>query len=128
MRPTPFNPASDFAPIPFSASICKEALNIKEAGLAWTPHAGCFVWDRENRIEAASPFPLDIYFILNLNRFLEIFGTEEEIQRSLVWLPTVSQALSLLRRARPEEFRFPVMDPEELLLELYRRLLDHLRD
>lgn len=128
MRPTPFNPITDFAPIPFSEAVCKEALNLKEAGLAWTPHVGCFVWDRENRIETASPFPLDIYFILNLNRFLEIFENEEELQGSLVWVPTASQALTLLNRTRPVEYRFPVMAPEELLIELYRRLLDHLRD
>jgi hypothetical protein len=53
---------------------------------------GCFVWDPDEIIEATSPFPSRIYFILNLGHFLRIFGSLEEISRKLVWLPTYHQA------------------------------------
>jgi hypothetical protein len=50
------------------------------------------VWDPEENIAPTSPFPNRIYFILNLGRFLQTFGTLESMQEKLVWLPTWSQA------------------------------------
>jgi hypothetical protein len=57
MKPTPFNPETDFAPIPFHLRHCQVAAELKQAGLPWTPHVGCFVWDRDGHITASSPFP-----------------------------------------------------------------------
>ena len=92
MKPTPFNPDTDLPPIPFDLRHCQAAAQLKERGLPWTPHVGCFVWDPHEIIEVTSPFPGRIYFILNLGHFLRIFGSLEEISRKLVWLPTYHQA------------------------------------
>ena len=95
MKPTPFNPDTDLPPIPFDLRHCQAAAQLKERGLSWTPHVGCFVWDPHEIIEVTSPFPGRIYFILNLGHFLRIFGSLEEISRKLVWLPTYHQACLL---------------------------------
>ncbi|MFZ2087168.1 MAG: hypothetical protein WAU47_01225 [Desulfobaccales bacterium] len=92
MKSTPFDPAFDLAPTPFEERHCLRAMHLKEAGLRWKPHAGCFVWDREGVIQVPSPFPRQIYFILNLGRFLELFETIENLMAKLVWLPTWHQA------------------------------------
>ncbi len=68
------------------------AAQLKEAGLPWKPHVGCFVWDRDEQINVPSPFPEHIYFILNLGRFLEIFESIEKIIEKLIWVPTWHQA------------------------------------
>ena len=92
MKPTPFNPQKDLPPIPFDLQHCQAAAQLKERGLSWNPHVGCFVWDPHEIIEVSSPFPNRIYFILNLGHFLRIFGSLEEISKKLVWLPTYHQA------------------------------------
>ncbi|MDH3558034.1 MAG: hypothetical protein OEU80_02955 [Deltaproteobacteria bacterium] len=91
MKPTPFNSETDLPPIPFDLRHCQAAAQLKERGLPWTPHVGCFVWDPDEIMEVTSPFPGRIYFILNLGHFLRIFGSLEEISRKLVWLPTYHQ-------------------------------------
>ena len=58
MKPIPFDPATDMAPIPFDQNHLELARQLKQAGLEWKPHVGCFVWDHEKHIEADSPFPL----------------------------------------------------------------------
>jgi hypothetical protein len=93
-----FDPEKDLAPIPFDESICMRALEMKRNGLIWRPHVGCFVWDPEEFIKPASPFPGRIYFILSISRFLEIFDSIEEIIEKLVWLPTWHQAMLVCRQ------------------------------
>lgn len=92
MKSTPFNPETDLAPIPFTEEVCLAAKEMKERGLKWQPHVGCFVWDEKRLIEVSSPFPNRIYFILNLGHFLKRFETVENIAEQLVWLPTWQQA------------------------------------
>jgi hypothetical protein len=92
MKPIPFNPQKDLAPMVFDAHICHLAQEIKRLGIRWHPHVGCFVWDPEKTIEAESPFPHRIYFILSLPRFMDIFGSPEALVEKLVWLPTWHQA------------------------------------
>ena len=99
-----FNPEKDLAPLPFDERICRRALEMKKGGLAWQPHVGCFVWDPDEFIKPASPFPGRIYFILSLARFIEIFDTIEQIAQKLVWLPTWHQArLVCLQLGIPDE-------------------------
>jgi hypothetical protein len=98
MKPTPFNPETDLSPIPFDEQHRHLAAQLKEAGLTWKPHVGCFVWDRDKHIEVGSPFPNRIYFILNLGHFLRIFGTIEAVAEKLIWLPTHHQARLLCDR------------------------------
>ena len=83
---------SDLPPTPFGKDHRELALRLKQAGLAWKPHVGCFVWDREGLIPADSPFPDRVYFILNLGHFLRLLGTAERVRERLVWLPTWHQA------------------------------------
>ena len=92
MKPIRFNPAKDLAPIPFDEQICRLASDLKNLGLNWRPHVGCFVWDPDGFIKAESPFPGRIYFILSLPRFVDIFGSIASMVEILVWLPTWHQA------------------------------------
>jgi hypothetical protein len=48
---------------------------------------------RDDRVRAAR-----IFFVLSLPRFVETFGSVEEMARHLVWLPTWHQACLLCRR------------------------------
>ena len=47
MKPLPFDPHKDLAPIPFEARHVELAKELKRLGLPWAPHVGCFVWDGE---------------------------------------------------------------------------------
>ena len=93
-----FNPEEDLAPMPFDESICLRALVMKNSGLVWRPHVGCFVWDSDEFVKPASPFPGRVYFILSLARFIEIFETIDQIAEKLVWLPTWHQARLVCRQ------------------------------
>ncbi len=93
-----FNPETDLAPMPFDKRICHRALEMKNCGLIWRPHVGCFVWDRDETIKPRSPFPGRIYFILSLKRFVDIFETIEQVAEKLVWLPTWHQAQLIYRQ------------------------------
>lgn len=98
MKPIPFNPDKDVAPIPFDERLCRLGAALKDKGLQWQPHVGCFVWDPDGFIEAPSPFPNRIYFILSMARFLQILGTVEQMIAKLVWLPTWHQGQILCRK------------------------------
>ena len=78
-------------PIPISEEILRLARGLKEGGLDWEPEVGHFVWDPNEVIESPSPFPLRVYFILNLKRFLSIFGSIDSMKSNLIWLPTPYQ-------------------------------------
>ncbi len=93
-----FDPEKDLAPMPFDRRICQQALEMKKTGLEWRPQVGCFVWDPDEYIKPASPFPGRIYFILSLARFLDIFDTIEKMAEKLVWLPTWHQARLVCRQ------------------------------
>jgi len=130
MQATPFNPEKDIPPIPFDEQICYAAERLKMFGLPWEPHAGCFVRDPQGFIQAPSPFPNRIYFILNLNRFLDIFHTVEQMKNHLVWLPTWHQARMLCRNyGVTDELLLKdianahPMNPQIELLMLYERLV-----
>ncbi len=98
MKPIPFNPQTDLAPVAFDLQVCHLAVEIKRLGIKWQPHVGCFVWDPDAHIKADSPFPHRIYFILSLPRFIDIFGSVEAMVEKLVWLPTWHQARLLCQR------------------------------
>ncbi len=98
MSNIPFDPAVDLAPIPFRDDLCRLARELRDQGLVWKPHVGCFVWDPDAHIDAPSPFPGRIYFILSMARFLRIFGSVEAMVQHLVWLPTWHQAHQVARK------------------------------
>jgi len=126
MKPTPFDSDRDLPPLPFDARHCDSAARLKTAGLPWHPHVGCFVWDRDGHIAVPSPFPQQIYFILNLGHFLQILGAVDDIQAKLIWLPTWHQARLLAAHlAVPPETiarifqQEPASAPGDELLALY---------
>jgi hypothetical protein len=98
MKPIPFDPQKNLAPMVFDSQTCQLAQEMKHLGIDWQPHVGCFVWDPDNSIEVDSPFPHRIYFILSLPRFIDIFGSPEAIAEKLVWLPTWHQARLLCQQ------------------------------
>ena len=130
-----FNPEKDLAPMPFDERICQQALKMKNAGLVWRPHVGCFVWDRDEVIRPASPFPGRIYFILSMTRFVEIFGSIEQITAKLVWLPTWHQAQLVYRQMRGTNAARDVQGPEnqtfsatEDLIHIYGLIIEALNE
>ena len=119
----------EILPIPIDDTILAAAYRLKRLGLAWSPQVGCFVWDREAVISAPSPFPKRVYFILNMRRFTDIFGSEENMRQQLVWVPTWHQAIGLCSRlgiADTDADRFfnvrGFTSGEDGLLQLYARI------
>ena len=91
---------------------------------------GCFVWDREGRIEAGAPFGEGIYFILDLKPFLRRFGTTDTMSKTLVWLPDWHQALWICELLDIEDDAITSVsvginptDAGEILLGLYNLIL-----
>ena len=135
MTPIRFNPEKDLAPIPFDERVCQLALDLKNLGLNWQPHVGCFVWDPDDIIKVESPFPRRIYFILSLPRFIEIFGSIANMVEKLVWLPTWHQArllceqLGVTKHDLDDDWQSgTAFSPGEDLLGLYRRIGDALQN
>ena len=134
MKTKRFNPAKDLAPMPFDEAVCRKALAMKKSGLAWQPHVGCFVWDPDEFIKPASPFPGRIYFILSLQRFIEIFDSIEEITAKLVWLPTWHQARLICRQLgisdeviESERKKSDALSASDDLLNLYGLIIKALK-
>ncbi len=129
MQPVPFDPETDLAPLPFDAELCELAHTLKRRGLPWRPHVGCFVWDPDHCIKPASPFPQQVYFILSLPRFIEIFGSIDAITEKVIWLPTWHQARLLCQRygINPAPTP-PAASPTEELKTLFRLIGDALSD
>jgi hypothetical protein len=135
MKPTPFKQETDLPPIPFDIRHCTLANELKNAGLIWKPRVGCFVWDKDDQIGVDSPFPGNIYFILNLGQFLRFFGTNDKISKALVWLPTWYQARLLCNRYDVDGkgikdicTTVSALDPAEELLEIYKLILENLHN
>jgi hypothetical protein len=134
MKPKPFDPKTDLAPIPFDRRLIHRAEQLKHLGLPLPPHVGCFVWDPEGAIPAPSPFPERVYFVLSMPRFLDIFGSEEAMIERLVWLPTwhqarwVAQRMGVGDRVAGIWRDSPSMEPGEDLLLLYDLLIEAFRE
>jgi len=132
MKPTPFDPVTDLAPIPFSRELCQLAAQLKQDGLIWHPHVGCFVWDKDKHIPVSSPFPHRIYFILNMGHFLKIFESTSKMVEQLVWLPTWHQArliceqLSIASKEINEKLLAKSQNGDNLVI-LYQIILEKLK-
>lgn len=131
MNPTPFHPETDRPPIPFSLRHRELAREMKNAGLPWRPHVGCFVWDPDERIPVPSPFPDRVYFILNLGHFLRFFETAERLRDETVFLPTWHQTMSILWELKADVSGIlrnaaDGKDGGDMLAALYRAVRDHL--
>lgn len=135
MKPIPFNPRKDLAPVVFDTKICRLAAEIKRLGIPWQPHVGCFVWDPDEHIKAESPFPHRTYFILSLPRFVDLFGSIEAIAEKLVWLPTWHQARLLCQQLGvPDQIVATIWQRQtpptagEELVQIYKLLIGTLKE
>lgn len=127
MKPTPFDQIDDFAPIPFDNRVYEAAERLKEAGLPFRPQVGCFVRDPEVVIPEPSPFPDRVYFILNLNHFIQRFGSPEAVASRTVWIPTLHQCWELLsKRGGPGYHSESAVGDTALFLETYDHLYSFL--
>ena len=133
MKPIRFNPETDLAPLPFDQRHLEAARRLKTQGLKWHPHVGCFVWDEMGTIEAESPFPGNVYFILSMPRFLGIFGSLENMLAKLVWVPTWHQSRLIAKELGLDlsgtgaiGLDLNALIPGEELLAIYRLIRDAL--
>jgi hypothetical protein len=131
----PFDERKDYAPTPFEKRHLEMAVRLKNAGLRWWVHVGCFAWDPDGRLAETSPLPNRIYLILNLSYFARALGGIEEISRQLVWLPTWHQTRLLCREHNVSDEAVAAiwspatpMGPGDELIALYELLLERLRD
>jgi hypothetical protein len=92
------------------------------------------MWDHDGLIEASSPFPQRIYFILNRGHFLKRFQTVENVKKQLVWLPAWHQARLLCHKFGVGNERVAslwhtkeTVKPGDDLLLLYMVILDVLQ-
>jgi hypothetical protein len=135
IKPIRFDPEKNLAPTAFDERICRLASRMKRLGLNWQPHVGCFVWDPDNWIKPESPFPGRIYFVLSMPRFVEIFGSVDEMARKLVWLPTWHQACLIWREKSVTEGAcdnnppsLSSRTPTEELIRIYELIIDALQN
>ena len=135
MHTEPFDEKKDYAPTPFDRRHCEMAARLKEAGLRWFVHPGCFAWDPDGLLIDSSPLPNRIYFILNTSIFARALGGIEKVRRKLVWLPTWHQARLLCREYEvPDEAVAAIwpssvpMGPGDELIALYGLLLEKLHE
>lgn len=89
-----------YLPLPISEKTLELARKLKELGLDWQPEVGHFVWDPLEVIESPSPFPMRVYFILSMKRFLSIFDSVVSMKSKLVWVPTLHQLRSLANQEK----------------------------
>ena len=78
--------------IPFNRGHCELALIMKDSGLKWQPIMGHYIWDPERKIFKNSPFHNRIYYILNIEHFISIFSSIENIKKLFIWLPDYYQS------------------------------------
>jgi hypothetical protein len=135
MRSEPFDEKKDYAPTPFDRSHCEMAARLKNAGLRWFVHVGCFAWDPDGHLTEFSVLPNRVYFIINLSIFARALGGIDKIHRKLVWLPTWHQARLLCREyGVPDEAVAAIwsspapMGPGDELIALYELLLQKLQE
>ena len=129
------NEKTIFPPIPFDDRLMGLALDLKNSGLPWSPHVGCFVWDDHGVISAPSPFPKRIYFILSMQRFIRIFGDLEKMKEHLVWLPTWYQAVQVCQQLQisrseidPDGSGMAFITAEDELIRLYQVIAQKLQE
>lgn len=80
----------------FSAEEINLARRLRQAGLAWEPRAGHYVYDETGFCKQPSPFQEQVYFILNYDYFMKAVGGVERFKEIMIWLPTWHDARQLL--------------------------------
>ncbi|MFB3788310.1 MAG: hypothetical protein ACE15F_18275 [bacterium] len=80
----------------FTDEEIRSAIELKQKGLNWEPHAGHYVWDEAGMIDAPSPFQEKVHLIHDQEHFSRRPERMSMLQASLVWLPTWHDARALL--------------------------------
>ncbi|TWU30539.1 hypothetical protein [Bythopirellula polymerisocia] len=80
----------------FSEEEINSARRLREAGLAWEPRAGHYVYDQTGFCKQTSPFQEKVYFILNYDYFMKSVGGVDRFKQIMLWLPTWYDARQLL--------------------------------
>ena len=75
----------------FSRAEIDLARQLDQLGLPWMPGVGLYIWDGQRRIRPSSPFQPGVYFLWEVDCFVEYFGSAEALRESVVWLPTWEQ-------------------------------------
>ena len=73
------------------------ATRLKAAGIHWQPQRGQYVFDGGGKIRPSSPFQPHVYYFHDFQCFVDYFGSIEQLQENLVWLPTYEECRSLIR-------------------------------
>lgn len=135
MQSQPFDEKKDYAPTPFDRRHFEMAARLKEAGLRWWVHVGCFAWDPEGYLADFSLLPNRVYYLLNISIFARALGGIEKIHRKLVWLPTWHQARLLCREYNVSDEAVAAiwsssvpMGPGDELIAIYELLLQKLQE
>lgn len=76
----------------FSNEEIQLARQLREAGMAWEPQAGHYVYDETGYCKQTSPFQEKVYFILNYDYFMKAVGGVEQFKQIMLWLPTWDDA------------------------------------
>ena len=97
----------------FSRQEIATAMTLKKMGLQWIPRAGHYVWDAHDSIRPTSPFQRGVFFLLDLECFVQYFGSLDEVKERLVWLPTWEQCRAVLQQSG--------ISNEQVAARLYRQ-------
>lgn len=89
----------------FSNEEVKLARQLREAGLAWEPQAGHYVYDETGFCKQTSPFQEKVYFILNYDYFMKAVGGVERFKQIMLWLPTWDDARRQLKSLGVSDLR-----------------------
>lgn len=89
----------------FSNEEVELARQLREAGLAWEPQAGHYVYDETGFCKQTSPFQEKVYFILNYDYFMKAVGGVERFKQIMLWLPTWDDARRQLKSLGVSDLR-----------------------
>ena len=114
----------------FNREEMSAAARLRRLGIEWQPRPGLYVWDEQRRIRPGSPFQRGVYFLLDLDCFVNYFGGIAELKQAVVWLPTWEQCRLLLEESGTTsgEIAARLRHKNDLqLLTLYRLLEESLQ-
>ena len=89
----------------FKAEEIKLAIRLRELGIPWSVKPGIYIYDHDSKIKPGSPFQEHVYYLLDPGCFDDYFGSRDELQSSVTWLPTWRDAREKLAELKVENKR-----------------------
>lgn len=112
----------------FSEQQIKRAIELKTVGLLWQPQKGQYIFDIHERIGPGSPFQKGVYYLLDIDCFVDYFGSPANLSAFTAWLPTFEEVRSLLKtKVDHQQLSVPLQRGTELEY-LYSLLLTELKN